>query len=175
MTTKNKRLAPSPSTNPLKQSQSSQQQPKETLYIPSPLEYPSNDIEQIFDQYKTWPTGQQSLFCKQLLLFSTPGTITNITSMTLELLKRDFISDLPIELVLQILKFLTIKSLGRCLLVSKNWKRILDGQGVELGIWKQHLLQEKWFHEDELNSIAGDSPHKYRLLFSHHFQIRHNW
>ncbi|KAK9896589.1 WD40 repeat-like protein [Cystobasidium minutum MCA 4210] len=76
----------------------------------------------------------------QLLRQSSTPVIQRVNHIIQPALKRDFISDLPAELSLQVLSYLqSPEDIMRCLYVCKNWKRFIDSQGQ---IWSDLMKRE---------------------------------
>lgn len=73
-----------------------------------------------------------------------------MSSLVLPILRRDFLGLLPLELALQILSFLDLRSLGRAASVSKGWGRVVFGEGAEMEIWKKRLVLEGWYDRKEV-------------------------
>ncbi|CEQ40005.1 SPOSA6832_01593 [Sporobolomyces salmonicolor] len=86
-----------------------------------------------FDQLS--PSLQSYLIFTLLRRSSIPvlQTINNIIAPSL---RRDFLTDLPPELSVQILGYLDAQTLCRASLVCKGWRRLVDG---EWRIWKQKM------------------------------------
>lgn len=99
--------------------------------IPALLSLP--DLVDTFDQLS--PSLQSYLIFTLLRRSSIPvlQTVANIISPAL---RRDFLSDLPPELSVQILGYLDPTTLCRASLVCKNWKRLVDG---EWRVWKKMM------------------------------------
>ncbi|GAA5900197.1 F-box/WD repeat-containing protein [Sporobolomyces salmoneus] len=89
------------------------------------------DLVDTFDQLS--PSLQSYLIFNLLRRSSIPvlQTVANIISPAL---RRDFLSDLPPELSVQILGYLDPTTLCRASLVCKSWRRLVDG---EWRIWKK--------------------------------------
>ncbi|GAA5947516.1 hypothetical protein JCM3765_001712 [Sporobolomyces pararoseus] len=99
--------------------------------IPALLSLP--DLVDTFDQLS--PSLQSYLIFTLLRRSSIPvlQTVANIISPAL---RRDFLSDLPPELSVQILGYLDPTTLVRASLVCKNWRRLVDG---EWRVWKKMM------------------------------------
>jgi F-box and WD-40 domain protein CDC4 len=102
--------------------------------IPALLSLP--DLVDTFDQLS--PSLQSYLIFSLLRRSSIPvlQTVANIISPAL---RRDFLSDLPPELSVQILGYLDPTTLCRASLVCKNWRKLVDG---EWRIWKRMMDQD---------------------------------
>ncbi|TYJ54365.1 hypothetical protein B9479_004953 [Cryptococcus floricola] len=90
-----------------------------------------------FDQL---PDRLQQHFLMHLLRRSRMPTIQRISSFISNVLRRDFITQLPYEVAIHILRHVDGKSLANASRVCKRWKRVIDN---ERGVWKQRLLDEK--------------------------------
>ncbi|KAL2917784.1 SCF ubiquitin ligase complex subunit cdc4 [Polyrhizophydium stewartii] len=86
----------------------------------------------------------------QLLKRCPLPTLQFVSGIVLPVLKRDFIGLLPVELAYQILGYLDLRTIGRCLCVSRSWKRVVDGEGAELSIWKKRLVAESFADDAEI-------------------------
>jgi F-box and WD-40 domain protein CDC4 len=70
-------------------------------------------------------------------------TIQRVTAYASPALRRDFISTLPHELAVQVLRSVDAKSLTRAARVNKKWKRMID---TERSVWKQRLIDDDLYH-----------------------------
>ncbi|TPX65043.1 hypothetical protein SpCBS45565_g05424 [Spizellomyces sp. 'palustris'] len=117
------------------------------------------DIPYILSTFDNLPTALKSYLLLQLLRRCPFPTLQFVSSLILPSLKRDFVGLLPVELSYQVLQYLDLRSLGRCAAVSKAWKRVVDGDGAEVAVWKKRLLSEGWYDEDEIElEITFDNP-----------------
>ncbi|GAA5835175.1 hypothetical protein JCM3766R1_006892 [Sporobolomyces carnicolor] len=91
------------------------------------------DLVDTFDQLS--PSLQSYLIFNLLRRSSIPvlQTVANVISPAL---RRDFLSDLPPELSVQILGYLDPTTLCRASLVCKRWRRLVDG---EWRIWQKMM------------------------------------
>lgn len=107
-------------------------------------------LPSLIDNYSTLSPKLQLNILYQLLRQSSTPILQRINQIIQPALKRDFISDLPIELSLQIMFYLDHKTIINCLTVCRNWKRFIDSQGK---IWL-NLLKEKnlWIGNGEENA-----------------------
>ncbi|GAA6026787.1 hypothetical protein JCM8097_005861 [Rhodosporidiobolus ruineniae] len=94
------------------------------------------DLINTFDQL---PPNLQSYLIFQLLRRSSIPVLQTLNGIIEPSLRRDFLVDLPPELGVQVLCYLDAKTLCRASLVSKKWRRLIDG---EWRVWKQQLVQE---------------------------------
>ncbi|KAJ3283402.1 SCF ubiquitin ligase complex subunit cdc4 [Borealophlyctis nickersoniae] len=109
-----------------------------------------SDVPYIISTFDALPPQLKSYLLLHLLRRCPFSTLQFISSLILPTLKRDFIGLLPVELSYQILQYLDLRSLGRCTVVSKAWKRVVDGEGAEFAVWKKRLVEEQWFDEEEI-------------------------
>ncbi|KAJ3035213.1 SCF ubiquitin ligase complex subunit cdc4 [Rhizophlyctis rosea] len=108
------------------------------------------DVPHIIHTFDMLPPPLKSYLLLHLLRRCPFSTLQFISTLILPTLKRDFIGLLPVELSYQILEYLDLKTLGRCTVVSKAWKRVVDGEGAEIALWKKRLQEEGWFNEEEI-------------------------
>lgn len=114
------------------------------------------DLVNTFDQL---PSSLQSYLMFQLLRRSSIPVLQTLNQIIEPSLRRNFLSDLPPELGVQVLCYLDAKTLCRASLVSRKWQRLIDG---EWRVWKQQLTQEGlWVgdgsEEKEAREIASGS------------------
>ncbi|KAJ3177245.1 SCF ubiquitin ligase complex subunit cdc4 [Gaertneriomyces sp. JEL0708] len=109
-----------------------------------------NDIPYILNTFDSFPAQLKTYVLLQMLKRCPFPTLQFVSSMILPNLKRDFLGLLPVELSYQILQHLDLRSLGRCAQVSRAWKRVVDGDGAEIAIWKRRLQEDSWFDEAEV-------------------------
>lgn len=99
-------------------------------------------LPSLVSNYSTLSEKLQLNILYQLLRQSSTPVIQRVNQIIQPALKRDFISDLPTELSLQVLSYLTVddsNDIMNCLFVCKNWKRFIDSQGQ---IWSDLLKRE---------------------------------
>lgn len=99
-------------------------------------------LPSIVSHFDGLPDKLQQHVLLQLLRRSRMPTIQRVTEFASSALRRDFISDLPHEIAVQVLKSVDAKTLTRASRVSKKWKRMID---TERGIWKQRLIDDDLF------------------------------
>jgi F-box and WD-40 domain protein CDC4 len=114
------------------------------------------DFVNMFDELSP---ALQSYFIYTFLKRSSIPVLQTINNIIAPSLRRDFLTDLPPELGLQVLGYLDTKTLCRASVVCKGWRRLVDG---EWRVWKQRLLaDELWTgdgsEEKEAKEIAGGS------------------
>ncbi|KAI9095568.1 cell division control protein 4 [Phlyctochytrium arcticum] len=126
------------------------QLPAELADLPS-----LGDIPYILQTFDTLPAQLKSYLLLQLLRRCPFPTLQFVSSLILPSLKRDFIGLLPVELSYQVMQYLDLRSLGRCASVSKAWKRVVDGDGAEVAVWKRRLTGEGWYDEEEVRIEAN--------------------
>ncbi|GAA5908369.1 hypothetical protein JCM6882_007916 [Rhodosporidiobolus microsporus] len=94
------------------------------------------DLVNTFDQLTP---SLQSYLIFQLLRRSSIPVLQTLNQIIEPSLRRDFLADFPPELGVQVLCCLDAKTLCRASLVSKKWRRLIDG---EWRVWKEQLLRE---------------------------------
>ncbi|GAA5829633.1 hypothetical protein JCM11251_000229 [Rhodosporidiobolus azoricus] len=94
------------------------------------------DLVNTFDQLTP---SLQSYLIFQLLRRSSIPVLQTLNQIIEPSLRRDFVADLPPELGVHVLCYLDAKTLCRASLVSKKWRRLIDG---EWRVWKEQLLRE---------------------------------
>ncbi|GAA5931726.1 F-box/WD repeat-containing protein [Sporobolomyces koalae] len=115
---------------------------------PTALELPSFDLGQarsisallslpdLVDSFDQLSAPLQSYLIFSLLRRSSVPVLQTVANIVVPALRRDFLTDLPPELSLQILGYLEPTTLCRASLVSKSWARLIDG---EARLWKKLL------------------------------------
>jgi hypothetical protein len=120
------------------------------------------DIPSIISTFDTLPPPMQSYLLLHLLRRCPSSTLQFVSTLILPTLKRDFLGTLPYELCYQILGYLDLRTLGRCMVISKRWKMVIEGDGAELAVWKRRLHIEGWYNEKEVKEYVvetnGDGP-----------------
>ena len=96
-------------------------------------------LPSVVAQFETLPDKLQQQVLFHLLRRSRMPTIQRIASFASVALKRDFISLLPHEIAIQILKKVDTHSLVAAARVSKKWRKIIDS---ERAIWRQRLIDD---------------------------------
>ena len=114
------------------------------------------DFVNTFDQLSP---QLQSYFIFTFLKRSSIPVLQTINNIIAPSLRRDFLTDLPPELGVQILGYLDAKTLCRASVVCKGWRRLVDG---EWRVWKERLsVDGLWIgngsEEKEAREIAGGS------------------
>lgn len=94
------------------------------------------DVPTMIDAYDALPEDMQSYVLYQMLRRSTKKTLRTVASLVNPALKCDPFDVLPVELGLQITKFLDVKSLCRAAQVSKKWRHLIDS---DERAWKELL------------------------------------
>lgn len=114
----------------------------------SPLPLSSiNNIPQMLDFFEAIPDELKSYVMHQLLRRCPKSTLHVIADVVNPALKCDFLGNLPLELGLNIVKHLDVKSLCRASQVSKKWRRIISN---DQQVWK------KLFDEDGFELAEGE-------------------
>lgn len=93
----------------------------------------------IIAHFDALPDKLQQHVLMHLLRRSRMPTIQRVAAFTDTAIRRDFITELPRELSVHILKFIDGPTLARVTRVSRSWQRIIDS---ERGVWMQRLKDE---------------------------------
>lgn len=114
------------------------------------------DFVNTFDQLSP---ALQSYFIFTFLKRSSIPVLQTINNIIAPSLRRDFLTDLPPELGIQILGYLDAKTLCRASIVCKGWRRLVDG---EWRVWKSRLVSDGLWIGDgseakEAKEISGGS------------------
>lgn len=96
-------------------------------------------LPSLVEQFGSLPNNLQSHVLFNLLRRSTLPVLQAVNEIIGPALKRDFLSDLPLELAGLICTHLNAQALARSSIVCKKWRRIIDGDGR---IWKRRLIEE---------------------------------
>lgn len=112
------------------------------------------DFVATFDQLSP---ALQSYFIFTFLKRSSIPVLQTINNIIAPSLRRDFLTDLPPELGIQVLGYLDAKTLSRASVVCKGWRRLVDG---EWRVWKERLVSDGlWIgdgsEEKEAKEIAS--------------------
>lgn len=94
------------------------------------------DTRSMLDTFDAMPDQMKSFMMYQFLRRCTRKTLHMVAGVVSPALKCDFLQELPPELSLHILSFLSYKDLCRAAQVSKRWRNIIDSN--ETG-WKELL------------------------------------
>jgi F-box and WD-40 domain protein CDC4 len=103
------------------------------------------DVPTMIDAYDALPEDMQSYVLYQMLKRSARKTLRTVAALVNPALKCDPFDVLPVELGLQITKFLDVKSLCRAAQVSKKWRHLIDS---DERAWKE-LLDRDGFNLPE--------------------------
>jgi F-box and WD-40 domain protein CDC4 len=96
-------------------------------------------IPTMCETFDVLPPNVQSYVLWQLLRRCQIPTLQFAAEVIAPTLQRDFLADLPLELSLNILKYLDSKSLCRAGMVSRMWHKIVDADDY---IWKHRFEQD---------------------------------
>jgi F-box and WD-40 domain protein CDC4 len=106
-------------------------------------------IPAMCETFDVLPSNVQTYVLWQLLRRCQIPTLQFAAEVIAPTLQRDFLADLPLELSLNILKYLDSKSLCRAGAVSRTWHKIVDADDY---IWK-HRFEEDGFKLGEEDII----------------------
>lgn len=143
----------------------------------------------LLTHFSALPSNLQSHVLLSLLRQSPLQVLRNVNSVLAPTLSRDFLTQLPAELVSIILSFLPGKTLARCTRVSKSWRAIIDSDPI---LWRELLKStgswfgggpEKAFARTLMNRRAVNNnvtpslalPHPYKVLFKSRQLTRTQW
>ncbi|ORY20270.1 WD40-repeat-containing domain protein [Naematelia encephala] len=93
-----------------------------------------------FDQL---PDKLQQHVLMHMLRRSRMATIQRVASFASIALRRDFITALPHEVAVQILKKVDTRSLAQATRVSKKWHHLID---TERNVWRQRLVDDNMWY-----------------------------
>ena len=100
-------------------------------------------LPSLVSHFESLPDKLQQQILMHLLRRSRMPTIQRLYSFASIALKRDFISHLPHEVAVQILKKVDTRSLAAASLVSKKWRKMIDSERV---VWRQRLVDDDlWY------------------------------
>lgn len=123
----------------------------EQLRTPSLMSFPT-----ILDSFEAMPTEMKNYVMYQLLRRCPKAVLHTVANVVNPALRCDFLSLLPIELSLNIVGRLDVKSLCSAAQVSRKWRQIIDSServwknlfdsdGYELPGWElQRAIREGW-------------------------------
>ncbi|CCH41802.1 putative WD repeat-containing protein [Wickerhamomyces ciferrii] len=161
---------PSPSASP------AQSAYDEThLLTPEPLLTTSSDVVNFIENFATTSLSKSSVnsLIFKLLSSCDRSVLSDFRNTIDEGLKRDIISNLPLELSYKVMKFLDYKSLNNILLVSKKWNNLITGE-----FWKNLLIKDNLITPEELfssNFKKIENPSYYQSLYIKRFELLKNW
>lgn len=116
-------------------------------------EYPAiMQIPAMCETFDVLPSTVQTYVLWQLLRRCQISTLQFAAEVIAPTLQRDFLADLPLELSLNILKYLDAKSLCRASAVSRTWHKIVDADDY---IWK-HRFERDGFRITERDPEKPD-------------------
>ena len=92
-----------------------------------------SDIPAMVDYFEAIPDELKSYLMHQLLRRCPKSTLHVIADAVNPALKCDFLSELPLELGLNVVRFLDVRSLCKASQVSKKWREMINGDETS---WK---------------------------------------
>ena len=92
------------------------------------------DVPTMLDSFEAMPSEMKTYVMYQLLRRCPKPALQFIADVVSPALKCDFLTLLPLELGLNVLKYLDLKSLCRAAQVSKRWRHLVDSNETA---WKQ--------------------------------------
>lgn len=125
-----------------------------------------HEVDSMLTAFKCLSTeSRQHLLFSMIHQLDYP-TLASLQEYMAHLLKRDFLSHLPLEISLHILSYLDLRSLLRVGQVSKSYHNLLSNHGAQFAIWKKKCVSE-------FNSTVDVVD--YKSLYQYHDSIRRNW
>ncbi|KAF2739616.1 WD40 repeat-like protein [Polyplosphaeria fusca] len=94
------------------------------------------DIPTMLDSFDALPEKMKTYVMYQMLRRCTKPTLHFVADVVNPALKCDFVGLLPLELSLNIIRFLDVKSLCNAAQVSKKWRHVID---TDETAWKELL------------------------------------
>lgn len=102
-----------------------------TQQLPAPT---IMDVPTMLDSFEAMPSEMKTYVMYQLLRRCPKPALQFVADVVSPALKCDFLTLLPLELGLNILKYLDLKSLCRAAQVSKRWRQLVDSNETA---WKR--------------------------------------
>uniref|UniRef100_A0A060SYU2 ARAD1A19756p n=1 Tax=Blastobotrys adeninivorans TaxID=409370 RepID=A0A060SYU2_BLAAD len=144
-------LPPQVQSQPHLHSQGRVQQVTTTRAIDSPSEIePMLSIPGIINSFDALPDGVKRYTLFNILRRCDRPTLSMMSSVILPALRRDLLSNLPVELAYNVLSYLDSRSLLRASAVSKSWKSLVDSADW---VWRDLLRRDKFVMDPELESL----------------------
>lgn len=110
----------------------------------------TNDIE-IPAEITALSEHQRASLALKILKTLSSATLASFSDITLKMLKRDFIFDLPFELAFRILGFTDARTLGITSQVSSNWLH----RSTDSMLWKTLFFMQGWnINEEFLDRLS---------------------
>lgn len=140
----------------------------------------SNDIFDTINNQVPRQCWKNILF--KLLTNLNRSEMSDLSTLLKDNLKRDFISSLPLEIALNILKNLSFDDIINCTKTCKNWNILINNTP---DLWKQLLINESFVSIDNFNKYSNNLRLKYnnkspielnyRIDFLENLKILKNW
>jgi len=111
-----------------------QSSPNPQLPTPTPM-----DIPTMLDTFDAMPTELQTYVMYQLLRRCNKSTLHVVADVVNPALKCDFLAMLPLELSMNVISYLDVKSMCRAAQVSRKWRQIVDSDETA---WKALLERD---------------------------------
>lgn len=147
-------------------------------------------LPSLVSHFSCLPPHLQSHVLLTFLRHSPLSVLRTLHSVLTPTLARDFLTQLPPELVSLILSYLTFPDLARASQVSRTWQAIIDSDPV---LWRELLKSSKiWFGGNSEIAFADamavrrrrapppilgslSLPHPYKILFKSRYLTRTKW
>lgn len=112
------------------------------------------DIPAMLDYFEAIPDELKSYLMHQLLRRCPKPTLHIVADAVNPALKCDFLSELPLELGLNVVRFLDVRSLCKASQVSKKWREMINGDETS---WKEMFDADGLkLSEDELQRAINE-------------------
>ncbi|KAI8377735.1 WD40-repeat-containing domain protein [Radiomyces spectabilis] len=180
---------PSPSPSPVVEiGQNGRKHDRPTYFDPAYLDNAVlHHLPTVISIYDTLPEDMKSYFLFQLMKRSSTETLQFVNSVITPVLKRDYLASLPLELALQVIRYLDVRSLCQAATVSQHWRSLIDS---DPDTWRRLLtldgfkytsphMQFTSFHPcppAENNLIrTAENQHPYKQMYRRQYILKRNW
>jgi F-box and WD-40 domain protein CDC4 len=157
--------------------------PKQMSHLEDYMDEDDQDVVQmestgaieLIERYATTSLSRnaQNQLLFKLLQHADRAALSELTNVISSALKRDFLTSLPTEISIQILKQLDHKSVNNVLLVSKSWNRFITEK-----FWKDLLLKDNYTTKEELQKLEPkleEDSELFHKLYTERFNLHRNW
>ena len=83
-------------------------------------------LDSFLTDFSCFTDDEKNLAIERILLFCGPQQLRLLSDELPNLVKRDFIRFLPVEIAFHIVRFLDYQTFGQCCMVSKSWNKLLS-------------------------------------------------
>lgn len=144
------------------------------------------DLPSILSNFDSLPSHIQSYIMFHLLKRCPSSTLQFISSLIHQTMKKDFIGSLPIEISLNIVKYLDYKSLCRSSCINKRWHALIES---DFRTWKNRFMSDglskpdlefqrtirKWNLGKAEDITISDNEPDYKSLYQTSYTVQKNW